>query len=76
MKETATQAIHSQALLKDFGEDEVTPTIVHTHNKVARDRVFSGNFSKRPKHVTIAREWVKGQLESGIIHVKHVRTHQ
>ena len=76
IKETTTQAIHLQALLKDLGETQEAPTTVHTDSKAARDSLFTENFSKRLKHVTIARQWIREQLECGIIEVKHVRTHQ
>ena len=71
IKETRTQAIHVQALLKDFGEAQEAPRVVHTDNKAARDSLLSENFSKRFKHVTIARQWIREQLESAIIEVKH-----
>ena len=50
--------------------------MVHTDSKVAHDSLILENFSKRLKHVTIARHWVREQLASGVIDVKHVRTHQ
>jgi hypothetical protein len=76
IKETAAQTIHLQALLKNLGEEQSTPTIVHTDSKAAHDSLISENVSKRLKHVTIARQWIREQLASGIIDVKHVRTHQ
>ena len=76
IKETTTQTIHLQALLKDLGETQAAPITVHTDSKAARDSLFSENFSKRLKHVTVARQWVREQLENGVIDVKHVRTHQ
>ena len=42
------------------------------NTKGARDSLLSENFSKRLKHVTVARQWVREQLKK----VKHVRTHQ
>ena len=76
IKETTTQAIHLQALLKDFVEAQEAPITVYTDSKATRDSLFSKNFSNRLKHVTIARQWVHEQLKSGIIDVKHVRKHQ
>ena len=72
IKETTTQSIHLQVLLKDFGEAQDTPTAVHTDSKAARDSLLSENFSKRLQHVTIARLWVREHLESGVIELKHV----
>ena len=75
IKETTTQAIHLQALLKDFEEAQDARTTVHTDSKAARDNLLCENFSMRLKHVTIARLWIREHLESGIIEVKHERTH-
>ena len=76
IKERTTQAIHLQALLKDFREAEEAPTLVDTNNKAALDSLICENFSKRLKHVTVAQQWIQEQLDSCIIEVKHVRTHQ
>ena len=75
IKETTAQAIHLQALLTELGELQQATTI-HTDSKAAHDSLISENFSKRLKHVTIARQWVREQLANGVIDVKHVRTHQ
>ena len=45
IKETTTQAIHLQALLKDFGEAHEAPIVVHTDSKAACDSLLSKNFS-------------------------------
>ena len=74
IKGTTTQTIHLQALIKDFGEEQDSPTIVHIDSKAAHDGLLSENFSKPLKYVTVARQWVHEQLESGIIEVKHVCT--
>ena len=76
IKESITQAIHLQALLTEFGEQQLAPTIVHTDSKSAHDSLLSENFSKRLKHVTVARQWIREQLASKTVEVKHVRTHQ
>ena len=67
IKETTTQAIHRQAFLNDFGEAQDAPTAVHTDSKSARDSLPYENFPKRLKHVTISRQWIREQLESGVI---------
>ena len=72
IKETTAQAIHLLTLLKDFGKAQEAPTTVHMDSKAALDSLISENFSKRLKHLTITRQWICEQLESGIIEVKHV----
>ena len=64
-----------QALLKDLREDPDSPT-VHNDGKVAHDSLVSENFSNRLKHVIVARQWIREQLDNGIIKVKHVRIYQ
>ena len=76
IKEAFAQAIHLQALLKELGVDQDGPTNVHTDSKAAYDTAKSENFSKRLKHVTIARQWVREQLANGNVDVKLVRTFQ
>ena len=46
VKETTTQAIHLEALLKDFGEAQNAPTIVHTDSKAAHDILLFENHSR------------------------------
>ena len=75
IKETTTQAIHLRALLEEFGERQA-PTMVHTDSKAAHDTLISENFSKRLKHVTVARQWIREQLSKGSISLAHVRTHE
>ena len=75
IKETTTQAIHLRALLEEFGEQHA-PTIIHSDSKAAHDTLISENFSKRLKHVTVARQWIREQLTKGVINLKHVRTHE
>ena len=50
--------------------------MVHTDSKAAHDSLISENFSKRLKHVTIARQWVREQLAVGIVVLKHVLSSQ
>ena len=76
IKEIFTQAIHLQALLKEFGVTTTEPLIVSTDSKAAHDTAKSENFSKRLKHVTIARQWVREQLAKGEIDINLVRTYQ
>ena len=74
--ETTTQAIHLQAILKDYGEAQNALTVVYSDSKHAHDSLLSKNFSKRLNRVPTARQCVREQLESCTIEVKHVRTHQ
>ena len=67
IKETTAQTIHLHALLKDFGDEQNSPTVVHTDIRAAHDSLLFENFFKRLKNGTITRQWVRGQLESGII---------
>jgi len=74
IKETSTQAIHLRALLTELGEKQPAPTTVHTDSKSAHDSLISENFSKRLKHVTVARQWIREQLAGQIVELQHVRT--
>ena len=76
IKETTAQAIHLQALLAELGEKQDSPTTIHTDSKAAHDSLKSENFSKRLKHVTVARQWVREQLANNIVEIWHVRTHE
>ena len=62
--------------LINLEKTQPAPTMIHTHSKAAHGSLILENFSKRLKHVSIARQWVREQLASGVIDVQHVRTHQ
>ena len=76
IKETTAQAIHLNALLTELGETQQAPTTIHTDSKAAHDSLTSENFSKRLKHVTVARQWIREQLAKGVVELWHVRTHE
>jgi hypothetical protein len=75
VKEAFTQAIHLRFLLGELGVTQST-TVVSTDSKAAISSATNESFSKRLKHVNVARQWVREQIALGHLAVAWVSTRE
>ena len=71
-KEAALQAIHLRELLQEMGVEVKDPTPLFVDNTAAITLSATENRNKRMKHVAIAVQWLREQVQNGVVVLRYV----
>ena len=75
-KEATLQAIHLRCLLEEMGVEVREPTRLHVDNTAAITLSVTENRSRRMKHVAIAVQWLREQVQSGVVELRYIPSGQ
>ena len=75
-KEATLQAIHLRCLLEEMGVEVREPTPLHVDNTAAITLSVTENRSRRMKHVAIAVQWLREQVQSGVVELRYIPSGQ